>query len=88
MKKLQSKVFWTISIMLTCFLISIFILFNVQNYNHEKANIEMNLKRIHTNWDREIKKVPSSNEESINNPAFLKREQDDFSKKIFSNYSD
>lgn len=83
MKKLQSKVFWTISIMLTCFLISIFILFHVQNYNHEKTNIEMNLKRIHTNWDREIKKDPASNEESIDNSSFPKREKDDFSKKIF-----
>lgn len=46
MNKLRKKIFWTILIILSLFLTSILLIFNYQNYNHEKMNIEKNLFRM------------------------------------------
>ena len=46
MKKLKSKVFWIITLMLTVFLLSVLVVFNFQNYNREKNNIKDSLYRM------------------------------------------
>ncbi len=46
MKNLENKVFWTIVLILTIFLISILTIFNYQNYNREKTEIRSNLTRM------------------------------------------
>lgn len=80
MKKLKSKVFWTIFIILTCFLISILSLFNYQDYNREKINIKNNLNRLHNNINKDIKYNNAITNNQTKQPEEQKK---DFSKKIF-----
>ena len=69
MKKLKSKLFFTIFIILTVFSISILFIYNYQNYKNAYKNIEENLKRMdidkskegrNTFFDKE-KKEPDNN---------------------------
>ncbi len=46
MNKLRRKIFWTIFIILSLFVISILYIFTFQNYNREKMNIQQNLLRM------------------------------------------
>lgn len=46
MNKLRRKIFWTIFIILSLFVISILFIFTFQNYNREKMNIQQNLLRM------------------------------------------
>lgn len=54
MKKLKNKVFFTIFIILTFFLLSILFIFNYQDYQQEKRNINNNLKRMFENTKEDI----------------------------------
>ncbi len=46
MKKLEHKVFYILVSMLSIFLLTFLIMFNVQSYNRERTNIENNLMRM------------------------------------------
>ena len=46
MEKLKKKIFWVVFSMLTIFLVSILCIFNFQDYNHEKIEIENKLSRM------------------------------------------
>lgn len=63
MEKLKKKTFWVIFSILTIFLCSILCIFNYQDYNHEKTEIENKLNMID---DRKFDKVP--NEEKLDKP--------------------
>lgn len=52
MNKLRKKIFWTLFIILSLFLISILLIFNYQNYSQEKKNIEQNLLRMDISFDK------------------------------------
>ena len=74
MKKLKNKVFWTINIILSLFLITILFIFNYQNYNKEKMNIEQSLFRMKNeefkrNSDNNFHSKP--NKEKIGNDFIL-----------------
>lgn len=49
MEKLKKKIFWVIILILTIFLVSILCIFNYQDYNHEKTEIENKLSRMEQN---------------------------------------
>ena len=63
MEKLKKKTFWVIFSILTIFLCSILCIFNYQDYNHEKIEIENKLNMIN---DRKFDKAP--NEEKLDKP--------------------
>lgn len=77
MKKLKNKVFWTITIILTCFLVSILFIFNYQDYSREKINIKTNLNRLHNNIDKDSKHDSNLNNNQLEDP------QKDFTRKVF-----
>ena len=77
MKKLKNKVFWTITIILTCFLVSILFIFNYQDYSREKINIKTNLNRLHNNIDKDSKHDSNLNNNQLEDP------QKDFARKVF-----
>lgn len=53
MKKLKSKIFWTICIMLSLFFTIILFIFNYQDYNRTKREIEQNLFRMNNDRNKE-----------------------------------
>ncbi len=58
MNKLRKKIFWTLWLIFSLFLISILGIFNVQSYNREKMNIERNLFRMnHEDFAQGSKKM-------------------------------
>ncbi len=59
MNKLRKKIFWTLQIILSLFLLSILFLFHYQNYNREKGNIEQNLGRMNNGLNLEPKNKES-----------------------------
>lgn len=56
MEKLKKKIFWVMFTMLTIFLVSILCIFNFQDYNHEKIEIENKLSRMEN--DRQAPEMP------------------------------
>lgn len=56
MEKLKRKIFWIVFSMLTIFLVSILYIFNYQDYNHEKIEIENKLSRMEN--DRQAPGMP------------------------------
>lgn len=56
MEKLKKKIFWVMFTMLTIFLVSILCIFNFQDYNHEKIEIENKLSRMEN--DRQAPGMP------------------------------
>lgn len=52
MKKLKNKIFWTIYIILSCFLITVLFIFNYQEYYQAKLGIEQNLFRINSDRNK------------------------------------
>lgn len=52
MNKLKKKIFWTLFIILSIFLISILFIFNYQSYSRERVNIEQNLFRMNSVFDK------------------------------------
>lgn len=66
MEKLKKKIFCVIFFILTIFLISILCIFNYQDYNHEKNNIENNLRRM-DNRNRSEPFKPNEPEKNMNN---------------------
>ena len=56
MEKLKKKIFWVMFTMLTIFLVSILCIFNFQDYNHEKIEIENELSRMEN--DRQAPGMP------------------------------
>ena len=56
MKKLKSKIFWTIFIILSLFLVTIIFIFNYQDYNSSKKLIEQNLFRMNNDRSKNIVK--------------------------------
>ena len=73
MNKLRKKIFWTLFIILSLFVICILFIFNFQNYNREKMSIEQNLLRMN-NDRRPLEKgyVPKLPEDDI---QFDKKEE-------------
>lgn len=61
MKKLKTKVFWTIFLILTSFLITVSVIFNSQNYLREVRNINNNLEMINKNNERSFKREINEN---------------------------
>ena len=59
MKNLKNKILWTLIILLSLFLLTILIIFNVQNYAREKQIVENALTRLNIN----VKKDENINEE-------------------------
>lgn len=49
MEKLKKKIFGTIVAILTIFLVSVLVIFNFQDYNHERTEIENKLNRMEEN---------------------------------------
>lgn len=68
MNKLKKKIFWTLLIILSLFLISVLFIFNYQTYNREKIMINQNLFRMNNGFN----KFP------INKDSFLKPDNFDF----------
>ena len=67
MKKLKNKVFLTLFIIFTIFLLTIIFIFNFQNYNREKNNIISSLSQM--NSDKVVKPFDKENEpEKIDEP--------------------
>lgn len=56
MEKLKKKIFWVMFAILTIFLVSVLCIFNFQDYNHEKVEIENKLSRIEN--DRQAPGMP------------------------------
>ena len=84
MKKIKSKVFFTILAILTSFLIFICFMFNYQDYNKEKLLIKSNLVRL----NKDVKRVMNGNDDvnDINNIGddIVK---DALNKRIFMDYT-
>lgn len=80
MKKLRNKVFFTIFIILTCFLVSILSIFNYQDYSRERLNIKNNLDRLHNNINKDMK---NNTLDSNNQVREFEEQKRDFSKRIF-----
>ena len=55
MKKLKNKVFFTILIIFTSFLLSIFVFFQYQDYHQEKLNIENSIQRMTNMLEKDFK---------------------------------
>ena len=60
MSKLRKKIFWTLFSILSIFLVSILLIFNFQNYNREKVNIEQNLLRMNSIFDKSPQNKPDT----------------------------
>ena len=58
MSKLKNKVFYTIFILLSMFLVTILFIYNYQNYNEAYKNVKNSLKRFNMN---EIRKDTNIN---------------------------
>ena len=56
MGKLKKKIFWVMFAILTIFLVSVLCIFNFQDYNHEKVEIENKLSRMEN--DRQAPGMP------------------------------
>ena len=56
MGKLKKKIFWVMFAILTIFLVSVLCIFNFQDYNHEKVEIENKLSRMEN--DRQAPGIP------------------------------
>lgn len=56
MKKLKTKVFWTLFFILTSFLITVSVIFNSQNYIREVRSIENNLEMMNKEDNRPFKR--------------------------------
>lgn len=80
MKKLRNKVFFTIFIILTCFLVSILSIFNYQDYSRERLNIKNNLDRLHNNINKDMK---NNTLDSNDQAREFEEQKRDFSKRIF-----
>ena len=52
MKKLKSKIFWIICIILSLFLITVLFILNYQDYNRARMSVEQNLFRMNTERDK------------------------------------
>ena len=80
MKKLKSKIFFTIFIILTFFLSTIVVYFNFQDYHRSKEEIEQNLFRMNKmkRMDREIEDIPFKRED-VEKPKF---NEEDLSKRF------
>lgn len=73
MNKLRKKIFWTLLVILSIFLISILFIFSYQNYHREKMNIKQNLLRMNNGFNRIPEKKKDvhglDNEEILNELA-------------------
>lgn len=80
MNKLRKKILWTLFIILSLFVTSILFIFNFQNYNREKMNIEQNLLRMNNNQRPPVKdfnsKLPANDIQSDKVGENLKRFMD------------
>ena len=66
MKKLENKIFWTILIILTLFLLSILFIFNYQDYVRERMNVESYFMRMNVvNDDPEKKQIGTQDEDRL-----------------------
>lgn len=68
MKKLKTKIFWTIFIILSFFSLSVLMLFQIQNYRKEKINIQENLNRM---GNEPVKNVLNESDKFNNPKRFL-----------------
>lgn len=64
MKKLKSKIFWVILLLLSAFLVSIIGIFNFQDYNHEKVEIENKFERIIQEKNKDFSRGEPKQEEN------------------------
>lgn len=67
MKKLKSKVFWTICIILSLFLLTVLFILNYQDYNRAKTSIEQNLFRMTAERNR----VPAGNNDRFSSKPVI-----------------
>lgn len=74
MEKLKKKIFLVIFSILTIFLISILCIFNFQDYNHEKTEIENNLTRMEKDRNRGKNNFELENHDVPVNPTNEKDE--------------
>ena len=68
MTKLKNKIFKTILLILTSFLITLLIIFNYQDYKREKDNINNNLNRLNNRIDKLNMPKPPQDKERPNEP--------------------
>lgn len=80
MKKLKKKIFWTLFSILSLFLIILLFIFNYQDYQKEKNNIQNSLTRINTVFEKDRKK-PGTLEES--NLANVSQRREELEHRIF-----
>ncbi|MBO5397976.1 MAG: GHKL domain-containing protein [Clostridia bacterium] len=76
MNKLESKVFFVLTLILSLFLITILIIFNAQSYAREKSNIQNNLMRMSNQFRKTDNRI---NPPEIND----NRNNSDIGQKIF-----
>lgn len=67
MKKLKNKVFYVIFSILTLFLISILLIFNLQSYRQEANNVKENLIRMDEDKNKQNNKPPEIEEKQQDN---------------------
>lgn len=64
MEKLKNKIFWVILLLLSAFLVSIIGIFNFQDYNHEKVEIENKFERFVQEKNKDFSRGEPKQEEN------------------------
>lgn len=68
MKKLKSKLFWTIFVILSLFLTTILMIFNYQDYHQAKMMVEQNLTRMNNDRNHNSMPIKIPDNDTNNNP--------------------